>query len=64
MPRPAGKTWIGALEAGLDRVQQVGGAKPGDRTMIDALAPALAALPQGLAAAAKAAREGRTRRRG
>jgi dihydroxyacetone kinase len=54
----SGKSWIGALEAGLDRVQQVGGAKPGDRTMIDALAPALKALPQGLAAAAKAARAG------
>ena len=54
----SGKSWIGALEAGLDRVQQVGGAKPGDRTMIDALAPALEALPHGLAAAAKAARAG------
>lgn len=54
----SGKSLIGALEAGLDRVQQVGGAKPGDRTMIDALAPALQALPEGLAAAAKAARAG------
>ena len=54
----SGKTWIGALSAGLDRVMQVGGAAPGHRTMIDALAPALAALPQGVAAAAKAARAG------
>jgi dihydroxyacetone kinase len=54
----SGKTWIGALTAGLDRVMQVGGAAPGHRTMIDALAPALAALPQGVQAAAKAAREG------
>jgi dihydroxyacetone kinase len=54
----SGKTWIGALAAGLDRVMQVGGAAPGHRTMIDALAPALAALPKGVAAAAKAAREG------
>lgn len=53
-----GKDWIGALTAGLDRVQQVGGARPGDRTMIDALAPALAALPQGIPAAAAAARAG------
>lgn len=53
-----GKTWIGALSAGLDRVMQVGGAAPGHRTMIDALAPALAALPQGPAAAAAAARAG------
>lgn len=54
----SGKSWIGALTAGLDRVMQVGGAAPGHRTMIDALAPALAALPQGVAAAAKAARAG------
>jgi dihydroxyacetone kinase len=37
---------------------QVGGAGPGDRTMIDALAPALEALPAGLGAAAEAARKG------
>ena len=54
----SGKDWIGALAAGLDRVMQVGGAEPGHRTMIDALAPALAALPQGVAAAAAAARAG------
>jgi dihydroxyacetone kinase len=54
----AGKDTIGALRAGLDRIQQVGGAAPGDRTMIDALAPALDRLPGGLAAAAGAAREG------
>jgi dihydroxyacetone kinase len=53
-----GKTWIGALSAGLERVMQVGGAAPGHRTMIDALAPALAALPGGPAAAAAAARAG------
>ncbi len=54
----SGKTWIGALSAGLDRVMQVGGAAPGHRTMIDALAPALEALPHGVAQAASAAREG------
>ena len=53
-----GKSWIGALTAGLDRVMQVGGASPGDRTMIDALTPALAALPNGVPAAATAARAG------
>jgi ATP-dependent dihydroxyacetone kinase len=57
----SGKGWIGALEAGLDRVCQVGGAALGDRTMIDALAPALAALPDGVAAAAAAARAGADR---
>lgn len=54
----SGKDAIGALKSGLDRVQQVGGASPGDRTMIDALLPALEALPDGLAAAAEAARKG------
>ncbi len=54
----SGKSWIGALSEGLDRVMQVGGAQPGHRTMIDALAPALAALPQGIKAAAVCAREG------
>ncbi len=54
----SGRDMVGALSAGLERVQQVGGAAPGDRTMIDALGPALAALPQGIGAAAKAARAG------
>ena len=54
----AGKPLNEALQAGLDRVMQVGGAKPGDRTMIDALAPAVAALPDGVVAASHAARAG------
>ncbi len=49
---------VEALKAGLARVREVGGAAPGDRTMIDALAPALDALPNGLSAAATAARKG------
>lgn len=47
-----------ALLAGLERISQVGGARAGDRTMIDALEPALKALPDGIAAAAAAARAG------
>lgn len=47
-----------ALADGLARVSQVGGASVGDRTMIDALAPALEALPEGIQAAATAARIG------
>ncbi|MEL7164452.1 MAG: dihydroxyacetone kinase subunit DhaK [Pseudomonadota bacterium] len=47
-----------ALAEGLNRVSQVGGAKVGDRTMIDALAPALEALPKGMSNAAAAARMG------
>ena len=54
----SGNDTTGALKAGLDRIQQVGGANLGDRTLIDALEPALSAMPQGLAAAAKAARTG------
>lgn len=53
-----GLSLIAAFEAGLARMQEVGGAKPGDRTMIDALHPALQALPGGLAKAAAAARAG------
>jgi ATP-dependent dihydroxyacetone kinase len=53
-----GANTVDALKAGLDRIQQVGGAGPGDRTMIDALQPALDALPDGLKAAAAAARTG------
>ncbi len=49
---------VQALRAGLTRIQQIGGAAPGHRTMIDALHPALEALPEGLEAAAAAAREG------
>jgi triose/dihydroxyacetone kinase / FAD-AMP lyase (cyclizing) len=48
-----------ALHEGLARVRFYGGAEPGDRTLIDALAPALAALRTGgLAAAAAAAETG------
>ncbi|MGB8814676.1 MAG: dihydroxyacetone kinase subunit DhaK [Paracoccaceae bacterium] len=47
-----------ALRAGLERMQQIGGANLGDRTMIDALHPALEVLDHGLAAATVAARKG------
>ncbi|GAB4347456.1 MAG: dihydroxyacetone kinase subunit DhaK [Oricola sp.] len=53
-----GRDWIESLAAGLERIRQVGGANPGDRTMIDALAPALDTLGEGMNAAARAAREG------
>ena len=54
----SGKTMQEALIAGLDRMRQIGGANPGDRTMVDALLPALEALKNGLPAAAMAARKG------
>ena len=50
-----------ALQAGLRRMQEIGGARPGDRTMVDALAPALDALEESLPDAAKAARAGADR---
>lgn len=37
-----------AAQAGLDAIQHYGGARPGDRTMLDALAPATAALKKAL----------------
>lgn len=50
-----------ALKAGLARMQEIGGANVGDRTMVDALSPALDALDGGLKAAASAARAGADR---
>ncbi|MFE0516482.1 dihydroxyacetone kinase subunit DhaL [Streptomyces sp. NPDC058964] len=47
-----------ALRAGVDGVMALGGAAPGDKTMIDALVPAVDALDQGFAAARAAAEEG------
>ena len=42
----------------LARMQEIGGARIGDRTMVDALAPALEAFGESLSAAAAAARQG------
>lgn len=54
----SGQPMVAALKEGLKRMQQIGGADLGDRTMIDALAPALDALDGGIAPAAQAARKG------
>jgi dihydroxyacetone kinase len=54
----SGKPMKGALLAGLARMRQIGGANPGDRTMVDALLPALEELGAGIDAAASAARKG------
>lgn len=55
--------WPAALAEGVRRVQEYGGARPGDRTLLDALVPAITALQRDgdLAAAARAAREGAAR---
>ena len=52
------ESWARALQQGLARMKEIGGAKTGDRTMIDALEPALAALADGkpMAIAAEIAR--------
>ncbi|MBD9553166.1 dihydroxyacetone kinase subunit DhaK [Pantoea sp. PNT01] len=49
-----------ALLQGLDKMKQYGGAQPGDRTLVDALQPAIEALVAGksLAEAADAAQQG------
>ncbi len=53
------KPLVDAIRAGIARIQEYGGAKLGDRTMLDALIPAVDAWSTGgIAAAAKAARAG------
>jgi phosphoenolpyruvate---glycerone phosphotransferase subunit DhaL len=64
----SGEEWAAALEAGVTGVRNRGKAEPGDKTMLDALLPAVAAvkaaladgaaLPAALAASAEAAQEG------
>lgn len=54
----SGLSMTSSLKAGLVRMQEVGGAKLGDRTMVDALLPALDALNDGWDMAANAARAG------
>ncbi|MFI0258429.1 dihydroxyacetone kinase subunit DhaL [Streptomyces sp. NPDC017056] len=47
-----------ALRAGVDGVAQLGGSAPGDKTMLDALDPAVEALGGSFRAAAEAAAQG------
>ena len=55
-----GESLAKGLATGIEKMQHYGGAKAGDRTMLDALIPAIDALAEGgsLADAAKAARKG------
>ncbi len=59
----AAPNWPAALRAGVRRIQEYGGAEEGDRTMLDALIPAVNALAEGrtLDDAAAAARAGAAR---
>jgi dihydroxyacetone kinase len=52
---PAALDWSAALAAGSEAIAELGGAKPGDRTMLDALHPAATAFAAGLAAGQSAA---------
>ncbi|MFE5139653.1 dihydroxyacetone kinase subunit DhaL [Streptomyces fagopyri] len=54
----SGEQFTDALRAGVDAVMALGGAAPGDKTMIDALVPAVDALSDSFTAAAAAAEEG------
>ena len=49
---PSAADWATALRAGVTGVREVGGAAPGDRTMIDALQPAADAFAERIAAGA------------
>ena len=56
---PGAAEWAAAFSAGVAAIAELGGARAGDRTMLDALLPAAAALATGgLAAAADAAEAG------
>lgn len=59
-PEPAPQEWRAALEAGVAAIMELGGAKPGDRTMVDALVPAALAWQKSgsFAEAAQAAEAG------
>jgi dihydroxyacetone kinase-like protein len=57
-PEVGPKQLAEALRTGVDAVMQLGGAAPGDKTMIDALVPAVDALGDGFGAARAAAEQG------
>lgn len=57
-PQASAEELRAALAAGVAAVGQLGGSAPGDKTMLDALTPAVAALAESFDAAAAAAGEG------
>ncbi|HEX3860306.1 MAG TPA: dihydroxyacetone kinase family protein [Stellaceae bacterium] len=52
---PTARDWSAALSAGVKAIAELGGARPGDRTMLDALQPAADTFAAGLAAGKSAA---------
>ncbi|MEV5439359.1 dihydroxyacetone kinase subunit DhaL [Streptomyces sp. NPDC052682] len=57
-PEVSEEQFAEALRTGVDAVRTLGGAAPGDKTMIDALVPAVDALGDSFAAARAAAEQG------
>ncbi|WP_244943232.1 dihydroxyacetone kinase subunit DhaL [Streptomyces inhibens] len=57
-PQVSAQELRSALGAGVDAVGQLGGSAPGDKTMLDALVPGVAALATSFDAAAEAAEGG------
>jgi dihydroxyacetone kinase len=55
--QPTAGDWLGAYAAAIASVSELGGAKPGDRTMLDALDPAHRAWRQSLEAGDTGARQ-------
>jgi dihydroxyacetone kinase len=51
---PTARDWAGAFRSGVEAIGDLGGAKPGDRTMLDALVPAVNAFESELSAGKKA----------
>lgn len=49
----SGDQFAGALRTGVDAVRQLGGAVPGDKTMVDALEPAVAAVEEAVSSGAE-----------
>jgi triose/dihydroxyacetone kinase / FAD-AMP lyase (cyclizing) len=48
LPDPTAADWAAAMRSAADAIGELGGAKPGDRTMLDALVPAAAAFEREL----------------
>ncbi|WP_441458841.1 dihydroxyacetone kinase family protein [Burkholderia thailandensis] len=51
---PTARDWASAFRSGVDAIGDLGGAKPGDRTMLDALVPAVDAFEHALSAGGSA----------
>lgn len=52
---PSARDWASAFRRGVEAIGDLGGAKPGDRTMLDALVPAVDAFDRELSAGKSAA---------